>query len=135
MPSVIKRLYHRGAEVHRGQARPLQIFFLCGIVGVDLHVLCGQVSGEESYRMAAAPKLHTNIAHRLREIAVSLALVERPRDAVTAYFLAANKNLHASGIDRHAASSHCRENASTIRIGSGPSRFDKQGVSNRSRDQ
>src|SRR5208337_527951 len=103
--------------------------FLRGIIGVDAHILGGQIGGEKSHRLPATPKLHPNVADRLREIAMSLPLVERAGDSVAAYFLTANKNLDARWIDGQAAPSHCRENASPIRIGAGPRGLDEHGMS------
>src|SRR5208283_3701362 len=105
--------------------------WLSGIVGVDPHILCGQISGEESHRVLAATKLHANVAHRPRERAVSLPLVERATDSVAAYSLLTNKNLDARWIDGRAASSHRRENASPVRIRPSPRGFDQQGMSDR----
>ena len=99
--------------------------FLCGIIGIDPHILGGQIGGEKSHRLLAAPKLHPNIADRLREMAVSLPLVERTGDAIAAYLLTTDKNLDARRIDGHAAPSHCRENAPPIRIRSRPGGFDE----------
>ena len=102
-----------------------QVPFLRGIIGIDPHILCGQIGGEKSHRMLAVSKLHTNIAHRLNEMAVSLPLVERAGDSIVAYLLTANKNLDARRIDGRAAPSHRRENASPIRIGPSPRRLDQ----------
>src|SRR5258706_1493332 len=104
--------------------------FLCGIIGVDPHIFGGQIGGEKSHRLLAAPHLHTNIADRLCEMAVSLPLVERTGDAIAAYLLTANKNLDARWIDGCAAPSHCRENASPLRIGPTPCRLYQHFVSN-----
>ncbi|MGD0507860.1 MAG: hypothetical protein ABSA27_08690, partial [Terriglobales bacterium] len=48
---------------------------------------------------------------------MSSPLVEPANDSVAAYSLITNKNLDARWINGRAASSHCRENASPIRIG------------------
>src|SRR5208282_2071136 len=112
----IEKLNCRRCSASKGTA-------LSRIVGVDPHILGGQVGGKKSHRVLAAPKLHVNIADRLREIAVSLPLVERAGDSVAAYLLTANENLHArwiDGRDGHVAPAHCRQNASPIRIGPSP---------------
>src|ERR1700687_619040 len=99
--------------------------FLRGIIGIDPHILRSQIGGEKSHRVPAAPKLHPNIADRLREMAVSLPLVEQAGDSIAAYLLTADKNLDARRIDGHTAPSHCRENAPPIRIGPSPRRLDQ----------
>src|SRR5260370_39248208 len=64
---------------------------LRGIIGVDPDILGGEIRGEESHRILAAPKLHTNIADRLRKTAMRLPPVERAGGFLAAYLLSAHE--------------------------------------------
>jgi hypothetical protein len=83
--------------------------------------------------VSAPAKLHTNIADRLREIAMRLPLAESAGDSVAAYLLPADENLDARWIDGQTTPSDCCEYASPIRIGASPGGFNQHRVSNRPR--
>src|SRR5260370_8185307 len=79
---------------------------LRGIIGVDPDILGGEIRGEESHRILAAPKLHTNIADRLRKTAMRLPPVERASGSVAPYLLTANQNLDSRWINGQPPPSH-----------------------------
>ena len=97
---------------------------LRGIVGVDTHVLGGQIGREEAHCVLAPAELYSDVTFGLREVLMGAAFVEGMGYAVAADHLVADENPDAGWIDGQAAPSYGGQDAPPIWIGSRPSCFD-----------
>ena len=75
---------------------------LRGVVRVNADVFSGEIGGDECHGGASAAEPHSDIAVRLRQVAMGLRFIERMCCAIAADHLLRNKNAHFLGIDGHA---------------------------------